>query len=109
MKFAQWLEAQNNNRIMFGSFSKDGTVTVYIDGTRYVYITDAVYHGPWYDKLEYIRRKKPAAYQKIAFGILQEIKDMVKRGRATQEQPKPQLLSPSPTSTPKPPIQRTLF
>ena len=107
MKFAQWLEAQNNNRIIFTSFWKDGTVTVYIDGTRYVYITDAVYHGPWHDKLEYIRSKKPAAYQKIAFGILQEIKDMVKRGRATQEEPKPQPLNP--TSTPKPPIQKTFF
>lgn len=112
MKFAQWLESQNNTNIVFGSFFKDGTVTVYIDGTRYVYITDAAYHDKWYRTLQYIRSKRPQAYRKVAFGILSEIKDMVKKGRATQEEPKPAPVIQAPPAEapmPKKPVQGTLF
>lgn len=111
MKFAQWLESQNNTNIVFGSFFKDGTVTVYIDGARYVYITDAVYHRKWNETLQYIRSKKPEAYRKVAFGILNQIKDMVKKGYATQEEPKPAPAIQPVVEPPvvKKPVQRTLF
>jgi len=111
MKFAQWLESQNSTNIVFGSFFKDGTVTVYIDGARYVYITDAVYHDRWDRTLKYIKRERPQAYRKVAFGILNQIKDMIKKGYATQEEPKPSSVTP-PTPEPpavKKPVQKTLF
>jgi hypothetical protein len=90
MKFTQWLESQiNDSKIKFGSFFTNGTVTVYINGKRYVYITDASYHNDWDKKLEWIGKHKPQAYQKVAFSFLNQIKDMVKNGRATQIEPKP--------------------
>jgi len=111
MKFAQWLESQNNTNIVFGSFFKDGTVTVYIDGARYVYITDAAYHDKWERTLRYIRKERPQAYRKIAFGILSQIKDMIKKGRATQEEPKPPVVQQPAPELPVPlkPVQKTLF
>lgn len=111
MKFAQWLKSQNSTNIVFGSFFKDGTVTVYIDGAKYVYITDAVYHDRWDRTLKYIKKERPQAYRKVAFGILNQIKDMVKKGYATQEYPKPvSAISPTPeAAAPKKPVQRTLF
>ena len=49
MLFRQWLE----NTINFGAFAKDGTVVVYIDGKRYVYITDALFHDKWKRMIPY--------------------------------------------------------
>lgn len=82
MKFAQWLESQNN--IHF-SFWNDGTVIVYINGRKYVYITDAALHNQWSRRIDYIRSSKPAAYDATCFSILNKIKELVKNGRARQE------------------------
>jgi len=119
MKFAHWLESQSNNsKILFGSFFKDGTVTVYINGTRYVYITDASRHHKWDRELEWTKRNRPRNYQKVAFSFLNEIKIMISLGFATQEEPKkepvpvPEPPTPTPSmmpDKPKKPIQRTLF
>lgn len=115
MKFAQWLESQDNTNISFVSFFNDGTVTVYVGNTKYVYITDAVYHDKWLRNLQWIKRTKPVAYRKVAFGILSKIKKMVEMGSATQIEPKrkevqkeiPPVHQPT-TERPKP-IQKTLF
>lgn len=112
MKFAQWLESQNSTDIVFGPFFKNGTVVVYIDRTKYVYITDAAYHDKWRETLEYIKRKKPQAYRSVAFNILNKIKDMVKKGYATQELPKPvppKPVSQAPEIPLKKPVQKYLF
>lgn len=111
MKFAQWLESQDNTDIRFASFSKDGTVNVYINGQKYTYITDAAYHNKWFETLEYIKSKKPQAYRKVAFSILNKIKDMVKKGHATQEFPKPQIVQFQPPTVEMPikKVQKHLF
>jgi hypothetical protein len=47
-KFSEWLENKENKpNIAYGGFFKDGRVIVYVDGKRYEYITDAVYHERW--------------------------------------------------------------
>lgn len=52
MGFKSWLSESEGN-IRFGAFMKDGTVVVYINGTRYVYNTDAVYHDKWKRMIPY--------------------------------------------------------
>ena len=46
MEFKSWLTESEGN-IKFASWAKDGTIVVYINGTRYVYNTDAYYHEKW--------------------------------------------------------------
>ena len=86
MKFAQWLESQND--IQF-SFSSDGTVVAYINGRRYVYLIDAGLGRTWQQRIDYIRSSKPKAYQATCFDILNKIKELIKVGRAKQEEPQP--------------------
>jgi len=116
MKFTHWLESQNNSSILFSSFSKDGTVIVYVNGTRYVYITDAFNHGQWNTELEWTKKHRPKNYEKVALSFLNEIKKMTSRGFAKQVEPKTPTTPPIPTPTvasppdkPKKYIQRTLF
>lgn len=75
MKFSHWLEAKSP--IVFGSFFKDGTITVYINGVRHVYITDAAYHDNW----QRLSQHAPNF-------VLKQIQDLVKKGYAKQEEPK---------------------
>jgi hypothetical protein len=75
MEFKIWLE-DNERNIHFGAFWKDGTVVVYIGGKRYVYITDSMYHDNWKRMVRYAPWK-----------VLNQIKDMVKRGSATMTEP----------------------
>lgn len=70
------LSIVENKRIQFASFNSYGDITVYIDGRKYMYNTDAVYHNKW---------KKKARYR--PFDVLNDIKDQVKRGYATQVYP----------------------
>jgi hypothetical protein len=70
------LSIVENKRIQFASFNSYGDITVYIDGKKYMYNTDAVYHNKW---------KKKARYR--PFDVLNDIKDQVKRGYATQVYP----------------------
>lgn len=44
MNFKLFLE---NPDIRFASFSKDGTIVVYINGKKYEYLTDSLYHDKW--------------------------------------------------------------
>ena len=90
MTFRDWLMTEGQN-IRFGAWWKDGTVVVYIDSTRYVFVTDAVYHR----QLQKIARFKP-------WTALNQIKDMVKHGAAQQLEPAP---------IPEKPVvtQKTLF
>ena len=67
MDFRLWLEAD----IKFGGFFKDGTVIVYIDGKRYVYNTDALYHK----QIKDIAKYRPGK-------ALNLIKSMIKNGSA---------------------------
>jgi len=68
MKFREWLnENKEKPKIMFGGFFKDGRVIVYIDGKRYEYVTDAVYHEKWKtminkNPLEVLNQIKKVAY-----------------------------------------------
>lgn len=87
-RFAQWLEA-NTPQIRFTSFWKDGTVVVYINDAKYVYITDAAYHDRW-----------KALSQHRPFAVLNQIKTMVNKGFAKQIEPSPELAKPT---------QQTLF
>lgn len=89
MKFSEFLETTND--IKFGSFWKDGTVAVHINGKRYVYTTDAVYHPAW----QRMARYKPGT-------VLSQIKDMVKRGLAQQ-------IDPVPEPVPQQSVQGTFF
>lgn len=52
MGFKRWLLETEDN-IRFGMFAKDSTVVVYINGVRYVYITDAIYHDKWKRMIPY--------------------------------------------------------
>jgi hypothetical protein len=70
------LSIVENKRIRFASFNSYGDITVYIDGKKYMYNTDAIYHNKW---------KKKARYR--SFDVLNDIKDQVKRGYATQIYP----------------------
>lgn len=108
MKFSQWLESQNN--INF-SFWKDGTVIVYLNNRKYVYITDAVYHNKWQRNMDWLRKEKPQAYEPYCFNVLNQIKKMVASGVATQEEPPLQQPSPqSPTDPTNPKfVQKNLF
>jgi len=93
MNFREWLLNEGQN-IRFGSWWKDGTIIVYIDSTRYVFVTDALYHR----QLQKLARFKP-------WTALNKIKEMVKNKAATQIEPPPQEKLPQD----KPPIQGTLF
>jgi len=52
MGFKKWLTESERN-IRFATFASDGTVVVYINGVRYTYTTDAVYHNKWKRMLPY--------------------------------------------------------
>lgn len=97
MRFAEFLE--NQNTIQFGGFSRDGTVIVYINGQRYVFVTDAVYHDKWRKMIRF----KPWA-------VLNDIKDMVRRGLATQEEPQENNeIKRSGSTIPQSGVQKKLF
>lgn len=70
------LNIVENKSIQFVSFNSYGDITVYIDGKKYMYNTDAIYHKNW---------KKKARYR--PFSVLNDIKDQVKRGYASQIYP----------------------
>jgi hypothetical protein len=76
MSFKLWLN--ENSDIDFASFMKTGEVTVYIDGKRYVYVTDAMHHPKWQKMLRYGPGR-----------VLNDIKRMVDAGVATQIVPPP--------------------
>lgn len=75
MNFKNWLESFQN--IKFTEFWNDGTIVVYINNIRYVYLTDAVFHKNW----EKIAQYKP-------FDVLNNIKNQIKNGQARQIEPK---------------------
>jgi hypothetical protein len=54
-------------RIKFVGFWKDGTVTVVIEGTRYQYQTDALFHDRWKRRC-----------RRFPFKVLNEIKRIIK-------------------------------
>lgn len=70
--FSTWLETKNR-QIVFGTWRKDGVIVVYIDGKRYVYLTDAAYHDYW---------RRTAKYQPGK--VLNQILQQVKNGNAQQ-------------------------
>lgn len=85
MDFKEWL---TENQMGFGLFANDGTVVAYVNGQRYVYHTDPVYHEKW----KQLARFKP-------FSVLNDIKKHIKLGKA-------ELISPKPMQKP---VQQTLF
>jgi hypothetical protein len=74
MTFTEWLivEKRVDMRV---NFFNDGTVIFYIDGKRYVYMTDPVFHDQW----QKLARYKPGK-------VLNQIKNLVTLGKATLEQ-----------------------
>jgi hypothetical protein len=84
-RFKNWHE----NPIQFVMWSRDGRIVVAINGKRYTYATDALYH----DELKKLAKYKPGA-------ALAKLKEWVKRGWAQQIDPPPD---------PSPPQQLTLF
>lgn len=45
MNFKEWFLTEK--QITFSAFAKDGTIIAIIDGKRYEYITDSLYHDKW--------------------------------------------------------------
>jgi len=88
LKFQDHINEANRS-IHFTVWSNDGTVVVYIDQTRYVFIVDVGYHK----QLRKIVKYRP-------WSVLNKIKKMVANGHARQI---------NPTPTPKKPEQKTLF
>lgn len=95
MNFRDWLLNEGQN-INFSGWSKDGTITVYIDSTRYVFVTDAASH----DRLNKLAKYKP-------WTALNEIKIMIKNNLAKQIEPRPAEIQQTPEN--KPMVQGTLF
>lgn len=69
MKFSEYLEANDNN-IQFAGFLKDGRIIVYIDGKRYVYVTDTLYHDKWRRMYPYAPWKVLNQIKAKAFDVL---------------------------------------
>lgn len=59
--------------IAFGGWFNDGTVIVYVGGVRYVYEVDTMHHH----QLKSLSKHRP-------FSALNQIKDLVKAGKAKQ-------------------------
>lgn len=72
MDFTNWLFEDERN-IKFGAFMRDGTVIVYINGKKYTYVTDAIYHDKWKRMIPY-----------SPWRVLNNIKELVKNGLAQQ-------------------------
>ena len=70
MDFKNWFI---NETIQFSTWLKDGTIMVYIDGKKYVYITDPIYHS----QIKKLAKFKP-------FSALNLIKSMIKDNVARQ-------------------------
>lgn len=81
-----------DNPIQFVAWYKDGTIVVAINGKRYMYATDTLYHR----ELKKVAKYKPGK-------ALNMLKDWVAKGWAQQISPPP-----NPPEPPKP-TQRTLF
>ena len=88
MNFRDWLFTEGQN-IRFTTWMNDGTIVVYIDQTRYVFVTDAAYHR----QLQKISMYKP-------WTALNKIKELIKNGVASQIEP-----APIPTKA----VQKSLF
>lgn len=84
MKFAQWLESDQYNPKIVLQFLSDGRIFANIEGRKYQYITHAAIHETWKRKIDYIKSKRPQAYNKVCFDILNSIKKMVINGTAQQ-------------------------
>jgi hypothetical protein len=54
MKFTEWLIIQEAN-IHFAGYFNDETIMVYIDGKRYTYLVDLL----WHDKIKRIAKYRP--------------------------------------------------
>lgn len=80
MEFKEWLLHENDNKIFFSTFANDGTVIVYINGKRYVYITDAFNHEKWKKMIKFSPWK-----------VLNIIKQKIKNGSAKQIDPEPSI------------------
>ena len=92
MNFRDWLLNEAAN-IQFGMWSKDGTFSVYANGQRYVFFTDALYHRQIQKLAKYTPGKAMAL-----------VNQMVANGAAEQ-------ISPPPATKPEPKkyTQRSLF
>ena len=73
--FSVWLENQKQ-RIQFAGWFKDGTVIVYYNGIRHVFITDAVYHDRW---------KRMSKFNPTL--VMSQIAQLVRTGQAQQTEP----------------------
>lgn len=96
LNFKEWLFEADQN-IQYGGFWSDGTIIVYINKVRYVFVTDAVYHNKW---------KKMYRYQ--PWKVLNDIKLQVKNGHAQQTEPIP-VAQPEKVQTNPQNKQKTLF
>lgn len=100
MNFKAWLTEAAN--IQFGMWAKDGTFSVYANGVRYVFVTDALYHR----QIQKLAKYTPGK-------AMQLVNQMVKNGAAEQISPPPKgHMGSTDTQSPEPsirPIQGTLF
>ena len=90
MNFKNWL-LESDQTIKYGGFLSNGMIIIYINKTRYVFITDATFHNKW----ERICRYKP-------WDVLNDIKSQVRNGHAKQIEPQPiKQIEPSKTNSKK--------
>jgi hypothetical protein len=52
MNFKEWFITEDKH-VVFTTFAKDGTVIAVINGKRYEYMTDALYHNKWKRMIPY--------------------------------------------------------
>ena len=71
MRFSEWLLTESE--ILFSSFSRDGTIVVYIDGKKQTFVIDAIY----YDKIKRLSEKNPEK-------ALDQLNNWVEKGWATK-------------------------
>lgn len=97
--FTTWLTENQKQRIQFAGWFKDGTVIVYLNGIRHVYITDAIYHERW----KALSKRNPML-------VMSQIAQLVRAGHAQQTEPPSVSRKPIQPPNPKPVIkQPSLF
>lgn len=93
LNFKDFINEGRANNIVFAGWNSYGYVTVYIDGKKYVYYTDAVYIRPIWRKAKFAPGK--------ALADLKKCSELVESPEINKKIEEPKI--------PAKPIQKTLF
>lgn len=106
--FIQFLEAQGLT-VQIGAKSKDGTLVLYINGRRYVYWMDALYHKQIERLLDTFRNRSGKIVPPRPHQALELIRKMLADGAAQQIEPAPKPKPEPPDPEPPKYTQGRLF